>query len=157
MTNVTVSTFEEQLEQTGTITYINRGVSMMPLLRENRDVMVIEKVDGAACRKYDAVLFVRPHVKGRGHYVMHRILRVNADGSYWIIGDNCVSGENVKAECVIGRLTAVIRDGKRVDVDDRWYKVYVHLWCDVLPVRILLIRVRRFLGRCWQAVKRRLK
>ena len=35
MTNT--STFEEELERNGILIYTNRGDSMMPLLRENRD------------------------------------------------------------------------------------------------------------------------
>lgn len=149
-------TFEEQLNKTGTLTYTNKGFSMMPLLRENRDIMVIEKVDGAQCQKYDAVLFVRPRVSGRGHYVLHRILRKNADGSYWIIGDNCLSGETVRPEEILGKLTAVIRDGKKINVTDRGYLLYVHLWCDFLPIRFFLIRCKSFFRRGLGWVKRRI-
>ena len=35
--------FEEILEKDGVLTYTNKGVSMKPLLREDRDVMVIKK------------------------------------------------------------------------------------------------------------------
>ena len=39
------TTFEEELEQNGKLVYTNVGVSMLPLLREGRDVMLIEKTD----------------------------------------------------------------------------------------------------------------
>ena len=38
-----MSSFEEELEQNGTLVFPNKGTSMMPLLRQNRDLMVIEK------------------------------------------------------------------------------------------------------------------
>ena len=44
---------------------------------------------------------------------MHRILRVNPDGSYWIVGDNSFSGETVQEEQILGVLSAVMRDGKK--------------------------------------------
>lgn len=36
------STYEEQLNKYGTIIYTNVGRSMMPLLREHRDIMIIK-------------------------------------------------------------------------------------------------------------------
>ena len=44
MTNT--STFEEELERNGILIYTNRGDSMMPLLRENRDLIHIRRVNG---------------------------------------------------------------------------------------------------------------
>ena len=88
-------TLAQRLEQDGVIVHTNKGTSMMPLLRENRDLMVIRKRGAGRFHKYDAVLFRREN----GEYVLHRILRVNPD-SYWIVGDNCASGEIVGEEQV---------------------------------------------------------
>lgn len=150
------TSFEEQLQSKGQLIWTNVGVSMMPLLRENRDLMVITAKGSQRCKKYDAVLFRRPGVSGRGAYVMHRILRVNSDGTYWIVGDNCVSGETVREEDVLGILTQVVRDGKTIHVTDKGYLFYVHLWCDAYPVRFFLLRARGFALRCLHFVKRRL-
>ena len=51
-------TFEELLERDGQIAYTNKGVSMMPLLRQSRDVMLISKKGQAGCKKLDAVSIV---------------------------------------------------------------------------------------------------
>ena len=37
------STFEEELERTGKLIYTNVGDSMMPLIRQDRDLLIIEK------------------------------------------------------------------------------------------------------------------
>ena len=66
-----LSSFEEQLRLHGKIIYTNVGTSMMPLLREGRDVMIIERPKGRL-KKYDVPLYIRPD----GMYVLHRILRV---------------------------------------------------------------------------------
>lgn len=137
-----VSTFEQQLEEHGRLVFTNKGVSMMPLLREDRDIMVIERKGAERCKKYDAVLFRRPGMEGRGAYVLHRILRVNPDGSYWIVGDNCVSGETVREEQILGVLTAVVRDGRTVSVTDRGYRLYVRLWCAPYRLRFFILRAR---------------
>ena len=94
------TTFEGELERSGKLAYTNVGVSMLPLIRQGKDVMVIEKAD--TYRPLDAVLFRRKGVTGRGAYVLHRILKSMPDGKYWIVGDNCVSGELVERGNILG-------------------------------------------------------
>ena len=147
-------TFEEALEQNGTIAYTNVGVSMLPLLREGRDVMVIRKRDKQRLNRLDAVLFIRPQVTGRGRYVLHRILKVLPEG-YWIIGDNCVSGEFVREENVIGVLRTVVRDGKPLDFRALPYQLYLHLWCAPWRFRVFVTKTKWFLRRCGSFVLRR--
>lgn len=130
--------FERELEKHGTLVYTNVGTSMLPLLRQNRDLMVIEKKGPGRCKKYDAVLYRRPS----GEYVMHRILKVCGD-SYVICGDNRWDREfGVPDEWILGVLTAVIRDGKEIPVTDWKYRCYVHLWCDFFFLRSGIIRIR---------------
>ncbi len=149
-------TFEEELERSGKLVYTNKGVSMMPLLRENKDIMIIEKCAAADVKRLDAVLFTRKSPE-KTNYVLHRVLKVNRDESFWIVGDNCVSGEQVRGEQILGKLTEVIRDGKRIGADSAAYRVYAHIWCDAYPVRFFFLRARNFAKRCLRYVKRRLK
>ena len=141
-------TIEEMLERDGHLAYTNKGVSMMPLLREDRDLMLIDKRGPERCRKLDAVLFRRPGIVGRGAYVMHRIQRVNDDGTYWIMGDNCVTGETVREEDVLGVLTGIVRDGKTITVDNQWYRLYVNTWCRWVRLRVAALKFKHFCGRC---------
>lgn len=135
--------YEEALAASGKIYRPNDGVSMMPLLRQHRDIMVISKRPEGRLKKYDAPLYLRPN----GRYVLHRIVKVREE-DYVIIGDNCIHREyGITDSDIIGVLTAVVRDGKEISVEDWRYKVYVHLWCDVLPLRIFLLRCRNFLKR----------
>ena len=137
------SSFEEVLERDGKLVYPNVGDSMMPLLRQGKDLMVIERRPTGRCKKYDAVLYKRPN----GQYVMHRILKVRRD-DYVICGDNRIHREfGVPDEWIIGVLTAVIRDGKTIPVTDRQYQLYVHLWCDFFWIRAAILRIRGFLIR----------
>ncbi|MBE6924111.1 MAG: hypothetical protein E7466_02580 [Ruminococcaceae bacterium] len=136
-------TFEEQLETQGVIIHTNLGDSMMPLLREGRDLMVIERRPEGPCKRYDAVLYKRPN----GKYVMHRILQVRKDG-YVLCGDNrCWREFGVPDSWILGILTAVIKDGKTIRVTDFRYRLYVHLWCDFFWIRVFLLRVKGFLRR----------
>lgn len=125
------SSYEEQLRLHGQLVYTNVGDSMMPLLRQNRDLMVIDRKGEGRCKKYDAILYRRPS----GQYVMHRILKVCED-SYVLCGDNRWQRERgVKDEWILGVLTAVVRDGKEISVTDWRYRLYVHLWCDFFYIR----------------------
>ena len=146
-------TFEEMLERDGKLIYTNKGVSMMPLLRADRDVMVIEACRASEVRKYDAVLFVRPG-KTKNAYVLHRVLRLNPDGTFWIVGDNCCGGENVRGEQIIGRLKTVLRDGRSTEMTDWRYRCYVYLWCAPYPLRFVILRMKSFVGKGWRFIKR---
>ena len=137
--------FESILERMGVLAYTNVGTSMLPFLRERRDVMLIRRKGEERCKRLDAVLYTRPGMEGRGAYVLHRVLRVKADGTYWIVGDNCASGEIVKEEQVIGVLHAIIRDGKYAAASNPHYRFLVHLWCDFWPIRFALLRLRRLI------------
>ena len=130
------STFEEQLAQNGKLIYTNKGDSMMPLIKQDRDLLIIEPVHGRL-KKYDVPLYKRDN----GQYVLHRILKVREQG-YVICGDNRWAKEyGITDKHIIGVLTAVIRDGKEIPVNDRKYKLYVHLWCDFFPVRAVIVHV----------------
>lgn len=143
-------TFEELLQKDGYIIYTNVGFSMMPLLRQKRDILEIRRQNTERCRKYDVILYKRG-----GQYILHRILKVLPDG-YLIAGDHCVTVENdIKDKDILGVMTRVIRDGKVITPDNIWYKLYVHIWCDIYPVRMLLIQTKWFIYRCLRFVKRK--
>lgn len=135
-------TFEEELRRHGHLVFTNKGVSMMPLLRQDRDLMVLERRPEGRLKKYDVVLFKRKD----GQYVLHRILKVRK-ADYLICGDNCYQMERVEEQQILGILTAVIRDGKRISVTNRGYLLYVHLWCDCYPIRAFLLRMKAWIGR----------
>ncbi len=149
--DVEVFGFEDFLKKHGYILYHNVGYSMMPLLRQRRDIIEIRPKETDRCKKYDVVLYKR----GSG-YILHRILKVLPRG-YIIAGDhNTFLEKDVTDDMIIGVMTRVIRDGKDITPDNFWYKVYVHLWCDVYPVRIFLLKAKRFAYRCLRFVKRRI-
>lgn len=154
-----VQRFEEVLAASGSLVYTNVGVSMKPLLREGRDLMLIVSLERwkRPLRAGDAVLFRRPDVRGRGTYVLHRILRVLPEQRFWIVGDNCTDGELVEERNILGVLSAVARDGgKPIPVTDWRCRLYVGLWCRPWPLRFLVLRTVRFALRWGSRVKRSL-
>ena len=142
--------FEEMLSERGYIVYTCKGTSMMPLLRQHRDVIEIRPKGEHRCRKYDVVLYKRGE-----NYILHRVLRVLPDG-YIIAGDNNTFLEyDIKDSQILGTMVRLVRDGKEIYMTDRKYRLYVHLWCDFYPVRMFLLRVRRKLRSVGSRLKRR--
>ena len=131
-----MSTFEEILEKDGRLVYKTKGVSMNPMLYQNRDLVVIEPPRGRL-QKYDVALYRRGN-----SYVLHRVVGVNGDGTYSILGDNTYSVEIVPEKNVIGVLTQFVRDGRQFTVTDPDYLRYVHFWCSIYPLRSICVRTR---------------
>ncbi len=128
-------TFEEILESEGRLVYRTRGVSMRPLLKQDRDLICVEKTDGRA-KKYDVILYRR----GK-NYVLHRVLDVR-DGYYKVRGDNTYSDEKVKDEDVLGVMTSFSRNGKQTGTADAGYRFYSRAWRLTYPFRYCAVRAR---------------
>ena len=144
--------FEELLDETGYIVYTNVGYSMLPLLRQRRDVIEIRKKEPGRCKKYDVVLYKRGDM-----YVLHRILRVLPNG-YLIAGDhNAFVERDITDENILGVMKRVIRNGKSIETNNPYYRLYVHLWCDVYPLRMFILRCKAFARRARKGVARRVK
>ena len=136
------TSFEEILDKHGYLVYTTVGTSMMPLLRQRKDVMEICKKGPERCSKYDVVLY-----KVKDRYILHRIIKVR-ENDYVIVGDNCFRKEyGITDEQILGVLTGVVRNGKHISVTDKKYLSYVHLWCDFYPVRAGILYSRAQLGR----------
>ncbi len=134
------TTFEEELEKNGRLIYTNVGDSMMPLIREKRDLLIIEKPDGRL-KKYDIPLYKRDS----GQYVLHRILKVRKN-DYVICGDNRWQKEyGITDRHIIGVLTGIVRDNETVSMTDKKYLRYVHLWCDFFIIRALILRIKYYI------------
>ena len=65
-----MGTFEEILTKDGRLVYKTRGVSMLPMLHQNRDIVVIVPPEGRL-KKYDVALYKRG-----SSYILHRIIGI---------------------------------------------------------------------------------
>ena len=63
---------EQYLSENGTLTYSNKGTSMMPLLREGKDMFTLRRKGAERCRAGDVVLYKRLPKD----YVLHRVVEV---------------------------------------------------------------------------------
>ena len=129
-------TIESLLARDGMLVYRTRGVSMEPMLRQNRDLVVIQPLS-RRLKKYDVALYRRGD-----DYVLHRGIRVESD-LYLIRGDNTYTLEKVPEEAVLGVLTGFQRKGREYKTSDPIYQFYVRFWNTIYPMRSAYVRLRR--------------
>lgn len=136
-------TFEEIIAQQGHLVYTNTGTSMMPLLRQHRDLLVIMPKPEGRLHRLDVPLYKRDN----GKYILHRILWVRKK-DYILCGDNQWHPEcGISDRHIIGILDAVVRDGKTIPLRSTpehphvsWkYRLYVLLWCDFYLLRAPIV------------------
>ncbi|MBO4219680.1 MAG: S24/S26 family peptidase [Clostridia bacterium] len=144
------SSFEEILKDEGRLVYSNVGTSMQPLIRQGRDLLIIERTAGRL-KKYDVPLYRRAN----GQYVLHRIIKVRPD-DYVLRGDNQLYREKgVTDGQILGVLTAVVRDGKEILVTATSYRIYVRIWCVLFPVRALFLICAAALRRLKKQIRKK--
>ena len=142
------STFEEQIALYGRIVYTNVGDSMMPLIKQGRDVLIIEK-PARKLKKYDIPLYKRDS----GQYVLHRIIGKGRDG-YRMCGDNRISVERGITDAhIIGVLVGIIRDGKEIRLDTVGYRLYCFRICDLFFIRYIKFKIRALFRRIFGKTK----
>ncbi len=128
-----ISSYEDYLEEHGSLTYHFSGVSMLPLLRQGKDFYTVVKKGNKRCRKYDVVLYRRPP----NHYVLHRIVEVR-DSDYVILGDNCIRKEyGITDDDILAVMTSFTRRGKEHSVHEMPYRIYSRVWYAIYPIRKL--------------------
>lgn len=104
---------------------ITAGTSMLPMLRDRKDTVVLQEKKGKL-KKYDLPLYKRAD----GSFVLHRIVGIDKEG-YIMSGDNHDFKEYpVTDEQIIAVVTAYIKDGKRISTDSLGYKIYCRWHCN---------------------------
>ena len=146
------TTIEKYLKEQGILAYYFRGVSMLPLMRQGKDIFTVKAKGEEKCRKYDVALYKL----NANTYVLHRIIKLT-DYGYVFLGDNCVTKEYVREEQVVGVMTSFHRGKARflsdrtISVDSPWYKAYARVWVALFPLRKLY---KLTIGRYTYLVKR---
>lgn len=130
------ASFEQVLAENGQLIYTQVGTSMLPLLRQKRDLLIIRKRPEGRLKKLDIVLFKRG-----GHYVLHRIIKLYPD-CYVIRGDNLFFAErDVQEGQIIGLLHAVVRNG--VEYPMGCIKMRAYGWLRVnFPIHLIWLFVK---------------
>ena len=133
--DILLTAVKEAIREGHTATIIVRGWSMRPFLEHERDKVLLE---GAASYNIgDAVLAeIRP-----GHYVLHRITKINGE-DVTLMGDGNTKGtETCKLTDICGVVKQYIRPRRTICADDPALKRRVRLWRKLLPIRRFLLLI----------------
>lgn len=118
-----IDIIKEKLQSGGTVTFTPNGESMLPMLRDGKDVVVLAK-PRVRLRLYDVALYQRDN----GQYVLHRVIDFDSDGSYVMCGDNEFHREHgIRDSQIIGVVIAFHRKGTPYRADSLRYRLYITL------------------------------
>ena len=133
------TSIKEILDTYGKYSGLTTGTSMLPLLHQGKDTIIVIKPK-ERLKKYDVALYVTP----QGKYIMHRVIEVY-DDHYIITGDNLLAKEYVTDDMICGKLAGFYKNGKHfVDCDNsKGYKLYSKIWVALRPLRPALLFCRR--------------
>lgn len=143
-----ITDYETLIEKDGIFAQLTKGFSMMPLIRQNRDTIIVKKLEEKP-KENDVLLYKNKS----GKYVLHRVIKVLENG-YIIRGDNNFFNEyDIKDENIIGILEGFYRDDKFIDCsNNKLYKIYVQLNRRTYYLRKIFSKIRSLLSRIKHAI-----
>ena len=119
----------ERLSIGQSVRFSPRGISMLPMLRQGIDSVVLSQLPDTL-KKYDLPLYQRED----GKYILHRIVAVG--DTYTCIGDNQFVKENgVRQDQMVALVTGFYRHEKYHSVTEPGYRIYCRLWHYSRPIR----------------------
>ena len=134
---------KETLDNGGTFTLTITGTSMYPFIVGNRDRVTLAPITGEL-KKNDLPLYRRKN----GTFVLHRIVKVNKDGTYTCCGDHQWWLEKgLHREQMIGIATEYVRKGKKLTNKNLLYKFYRMTWTWLLRYRKYFFALRSKLAK----------
>lgn len=133
---------KEQIDRGKTVVFSPKGTSMLPLIRQNIDRIVLAKAP-KSLKKYDLPLYLREN----GQFVLHRVVGTDKNG-YIMCGDNQVEREyGIQNGQILAIACGIYRGNEYISFDDKKYVNYCKK--QVLKRRIygIYLRIRRFASR----------
>ena len=132
---------KESLAKGNDVRLIVRGISMYPLLVNERDFVVVSPA--VRVKKRDVALYER----ASGTLVLHRVVKVRKEG-FFCVGDNQVKVEGpIPYASLLGVATVLVRNGRELSVKNVKYRAYAFVWTAVRPIRRAVVAVLRFVKR----------
>lgn len=134
---VLFSAIQEQLAENRQAVFTITGMSMWPFLCHGRDQVIIEKTEKNTLKRGDIVLFRVSNEK----YLLHRITKLSKD-TFQTTGDgNFRRDMPAPYGCMVAKVCAVIRKGKRIYCNDWRWKVLSKMWMLAFPIRRPLVQM----------------
>ncbi|MBO4692875.1 MAG: S24/S26 family peptidase [Clostridia bacterium] len=134
----------EEIDNKGEAFCYTKGFSMLPMLKEGRDISVLQALPDTLCPG-DVVLFVRPD--RNDELVLHRIVKAVSPEKFLIRGDNTFWDEPVMLENIKAVLKGFFRKGKYRDCKtSKAYRAYTFAQLHLYFLRKFFCRTLRIFG-----------
>ena len=144
-----IEVIEEILAGGGEFRMYPKGTSMLPLIVQGRDSVVLKRNFEGAANKHDIAFYRR----GNGQFVLHRVMKILDDGTYVMCGDNQTALEyGIKKGQIIGYVCKLYKGEDERSLTSLRYKLYLFMWC-IMPYRRLVF----FIKGKYSGLKRRVK
>lgn len=139
---------QELLAGGSTVQLTVTGISMRPMLLHRRDQVELT-LPPSKLQQYAIPLYQRED----GSFILHRIVKVEKDGTYTCAGDGQTTLETgVEQEQIVAVVCSFIRKGKKISCSNKGYQVYAKVWTALFPIRPILLQMIKGIGK----VKRKL-
>lgn len=110
---------DEVISSGGEFRLYTRGTSMLPLLRQGQDSVVLASIDSVSIN--DMILYKRDN----GQFVLHRVVKIK-NGEYIMCGDNqAVLEYGITDKHLLAKVKSIYRDEERISLDSGEYIKYV--------------------------------
>ena len=133
----------EQLASGKKVRFAPMGTSMLPMIRQNEDTVVLRSAP-PRLKKYDLPLYRRKN----GQFVMHRVVGIAKDGSYIMCGDNqCVREYGITDRNILAVADGYYHGGSYISCGDKDYLRYCRR-------RVFMQKIRGFKAKIKSVIKR---
>jgi signal peptidase len=134
------SALVKELAEKGRLLVVPVGASMIPMLRQGMDSVLLTRIE-KPLRRLDVALYRRED----GMYILHRVMQ-SKGGSLIFCGDGMIDDDPpVTESSAVAVLSGFYRGERFISVESKAYRLYAHLWCFMKLPRIIglfLIRLR---------------
>ena len=132
---------EALMEEDCAFTLLVTGYSMIPTLRHKRDQVVLVSPQRRSPRSGEIVFFRRRD----DSCVLHRVFREFEVDRFLINGDAQLWTEVIHRDQIIAVVDRLIRNQKIISCDNRYYCLYVKIWCKLRPLRRFIFRAYKLM------------
>ena len=134
-----IEVIEEVLASGGEFRMYPKGTSMLPLIVQTRDSVVLKRNFEDGAKKHDIAFYRRRN----GQFVLHRVMDICDDGTYTMCGDNqLVLEKGIQPQQIIAYVSEISRGDKSISPNRFLYKAYVFFWTK-RPIRWVAFFPRR--------------
>ena len=133
-----MNNIERSIKELGYAVVPITGTSMLPLLKEGRDLVELESCSQERLKKGDVVLYK----KNDGTLVLHRIIKTENGEFFTVLGDHQFNNDEwVNKNQIIAVACGFFIKGRYVTEKTRWYRLYKKIWLCNLNFRRIILAV----------------